>query len=263
MAAARSKRRKALLPPTTRSRDGSRNATLASLAGSMRARGLQLEAIEAALLVTNVQQCNPPLPDDEVRAIARSISNYAPGTPNHVLRTLNDSGNAERFAKQWGENVRYVPELGKWVIWDEHYWRVDATGAVMEMAKRTAFEIYAEGDHVTDSNIRDRIAQHSKVSQQAPRLEAMIKLAKSLPALVLPIEELDADPWLLGVENGTLDLRRGELMFAKREDYITRTSPVVFDAAATCPVFEGFIDQIMGRDQALVAVCSARFRLCR
>lgn len=232
--------------------DGSRNATLASLAGSMRARGLQLEAIEAALLVTNAQQCIPPLPDDEVRAIARSISNYAPGNPNHVLRTLNDSGNAERLAKQWGENVRWVPELGKRVIWDEHYWRVDATGAVMEMAKRTAFEIYAEGDQVTDSNIRDRIAQHSKVSQHASRLEAMIKLAKSLPEVVLPITELDADPWLLGVANGTLDLRRGELMFAKRENYITRTSPVAFDATATCPVFEGFIDQIMGRDQALV-----------
>jgi putative DNA primase/helicase len=145
-----------------------------------------------------------------------------------------------------------VPELGKWVIWDEHYWRIDATGAVMEMAKRTAFEIYAEGERVTDSNIRDRIAQHSKVSQQAPRLEAMIKLAKSLPTLVLPIEELDADPWLLGMENGTLDLRRGELMFAKRKDYITRTSPVAFDAAATCPVFEGFVDKIMGGDQSLV-----------
>ena len=145
-----------------------------------------------------------------------------------------------------------MPELGKWVIWDEHHWRVDATGAIMEMAKRTAFEIYAEGDQVTDSNIRDRIAQHSKVSQHASRLEAMIKLAKSLPAVVLPITELDADPWLLGVANGTLDLRRGELMFAKRENYITRTSPLVFDSAAKCPVFEEFIDQIMGRDQALV-----------
>jgi putative DNA primase/helicase len=231
--------------------DGSRNATLTSLAGSMRARGMQQEAIEAALLVTNAQQCNPPLSDDEVRAIACSISNYAPGSPNHVLRTLNDSGNAERFAKQWGEDVRYVPEIGRWLIWADHYWRIDATGAVMEMAKRTAFDIYTEGDYVTDSNIRDRIAQHSKISQQAPRLEAMIKLAKSLPALVLPIAKLDADPWLLGVANGALDLRRGELRFAKREDYITRTSPVAFDAAATCPVFEGFVDQIMGRDKSL------------
>ena len=35
--------------------DGSRNATLASLAGTMRRRGMQQEAIEAALLATNLQ----------------------------------------------------------------------------------------------------------------------------------------------------------------------------------------------------------------
>src|SRR5207244_13015554 len=67
---------------------GSRNDTLASLAGTMRARSMSHEAIEAALLATNLQQCNPPLPDDEVRGIARSIANYAPGTPNAGLRTL-------------------------------------------------------------------------------------------------------------------------------------------------------------------------------
>jgi hypothetical protein len=95
---------------------GSRNDDLTSLAGKLRRAGASRDEIEAALLTFNATRCAPPLDDDEVRAIARSIANYEPGASNDVLRTLNDVGNAERFARRWGGDVRYVPELGKWVI---------------------------------------------------------------------------------------------------------------------------------------------------
>jgi len=62
--------------------EGGRNATLASLAGSMRRRGMTPEAIEAALLAENAEKCVPPLDDDEVRTIARSIGRYEP-TPSN------------------------------------------------------------------------------------------------------------------------------------------------------------------------------------
>lgn len=233
--------------------DGSRNATLASFAGSMRHRGMKQDAIEAALLATNRQQCAPPLPDDEVLAIAHSIAKYAPGDPNDVLRTLNDAGNAQRFTKQWGADVRYVPELKQWVTWKGTHWQPDVAGAVIEMGKQTAFEIYGDGDLVTDSNVRKKIVKHSTDSQQAGRLEAMLKLARSIPELVVPIAELDANPWVLGVENGTLDLRHGTLLPAKRGDYITKLAPVVFDPSAQCPLFLQFLSDIMNGDQELVA----------
>jgi hypothetical protein len=59
--------------------DGKRNATLASLSGTMRKRSMTHEAIEAALLVEN-KRCDPPLPENEVRRIAQSVSRYAPAT---------------------------------------------------------------------------------------------------------------------------------------------------------------------------------------
>lgn len=58
-----------------------RNSTLASLAGSMRRRGMSPRAIEAALLEENAAKCTPPLPDDEVRVIAASIARYEPAAP--------------------------------------------------------------------------------------------------------------------------------------------------------------------------------------
>lgn len=56
--------------------EGSRNSTLASIAGSMRRRGMGQEAICAALLIHNRENCQPPLPEAEVETIAVSISRY-------------------------------------------------------------------------------------------------------------------------------------------------------------------------------------------
>lgn len=58
--------------------EGARNCALASMAGSMRRRGMGQEAILAGLLKENETRCAPPLPEAEVRNIAKSISRYAP-----------------------------------------------------------------------------------------------------------------------------------------------------------------------------------------
>ena len=58
--------------------EGQRNAMLTSLGGSMRRKGLPQEAIAAALLEVNRLQCQPSLPDNEVEAIAKSVSRYTP-----------------------------------------------------------------------------------------------------------------------------------------------------------------------------------------
>ena len=63
--------------------NGQRNNTLLSLAGSMRRRGMSQAAIEAALLVENTETCIPPLSEEEVRRIAKSIMRYPPVTPGY------------------------------------------------------------------------------------------------------------------------------------------------------------------------------------
>lgn len=57
--------------------EGKRNATLASLAGSMRRRNMSEGAVLAALREEN-QRCCPPLEDGEVERIAKSIAKYEP-----------------------------------------------------------------------------------------------------------------------------------------------------------------------------------------
>ncbi len=81
------------LAPAAPIPEGTRNQTLASLAGTMRRRGMEAPEIAAALLVVNAARCRPPLADATVEAIASSIARYAPAATGRVpvrLETRDD-----------------------------------------------------------------------------------------------------------------------------------------------------------------------------
>lgn len=58
-----------------------RHKALLSLAGKLRRSGLGGEEIAEMLLVVNERRCEPPLPDDEVHKLARSMEIYEPADP--------------------------------------------------------------------------------------------------------------------------------------------------------------------------------------
>lgn len=92
---------------------GTRNATLTSLAGSMRRRGMGQLAIRAALLEENKVLCNPPLPEKEVIAIAKSVSRYIPEDPVDV-DTEAVAMTATEFLKSVSEDVTWLID-GIWM----------------------------------------------------------------------------------------------------------------------------------------------------
>lgn len=70
---------------------GRRHVTLASLAGTMRRKGMSAAAIEAALLEESRRRCEVPLPEDEVRRIAADIG----AKPSGVLAAPVHEGELE------------------------------------------------------------------------------------------------------------------------------------------------------------------------
>ena len=91
---------------------------------------------------------------------------------------------------------------------------------------------------------------HAKHANSANGVRNMIALARS--DLAVGPEELDTDPRLFNVENGTIDLRTGELREHRKEDFITKLAPVIFDATATCPRWDEFLDTIFAGDEDLI-----------
>lgn len=97
-------------PTGPRITEGGRNATLASLAGSMRRRGMDLESILAALKVENVQKCSPPLSDVEVERIAKSVARYDP-TAVPVFRNEQDKIEPHEPLNAWEAGFAFLELL--------------------------------------------------------------------------------------------------------------------------------------------------------
>ena len=75
------------------------------------------------------------------------------------------------------------------------------------------------------------------------RIDAMISHGACTPrAVIRAADELDADPWLLNVQNGVLDLKTGALLAHDRARFLlTKISPTAYDPGARCPEYMRFV----------------------
>ena len=76
---------------------------------------------------------------------------------------------------------------------------------------------------------------HIKASLSTAKLKAMMENAQSEPGIAVQPEDLDTDPWLLNVANGTLNLQTGEIRPHQQTDLITKCLPTAYDPQASCP----------------------------
>ena len=112
--------------------------------------------------------------------------------------------------------------------------------------------LFRDAERVADEGEQKKIAEWARGSQSSERLKAMWTLAKA--DLAVSPEELDTDPMLLNVENGTIELRNGALRPHRPEDLITKLAPVEFDPAAQVPRFYKFLKQILVEEELIAFV---------
>ena len=182
-------------------------------------------------------------PPSETVPMATPPSSTAPARFN-----LTDYGNAERLVAQHGEDLRFCHPRNKWLVWDGKRWAEDATAEVARRAKSTVRSIYQEAAAAAKGGADDEakgLAKHAVKSEARQRLEAAIMLAASEKGVPVLPEELDVDLWALNCPNGTLNLRTGTLRPHRREDYLTKLAGVAYDATATCPTWERFLESVL------------------
>jgi putative DNA primase/helicase len=124
--------------------------------------------------------------------------------------------------------LRYAPERKDWLAWDGKRSRPNCDGEAMRQAVKSATSIFADAAEIDDKKRRDAVLAHAKASERRERLNAAIEIGKTDLRLVVHLEHLDADPFLLNVENGSLDLRTGELREHNPDDLISNIAPVVW-----------------------------------
>lgn len=165
---------------------------------------------------------------------------------------LTDLGNAERLVSAHGADLRFCHPWGRWLAWNGHRWTHDESGEATRRAKATVRELYREAADAGDEKAA-KLAAHALRSEAEPRIRALLALAQSEASMPVSPAELDADPWLLNVANGTLDLRSGELRPHERTDLATKMAPVDYDPEAVTPTWSAFLGRVLGEDDELIA----------
>lgn len=171
------------------------------------------------------------------------------GTPG--MRSLSDTGNGRRVVDIFGDGVRYTPGLG-WFQWSGAYWKPDNEElGMMELAKRLPPVIAAEVTQYTDPDKQNEVVKWSMQARSNGRLKSAIESANSDPRILVDVDTWDSDAYLLGVANGVIDLRTGELLRGRPDLYITRRAPVAYTQGLRNVRWEQFIDFATGGDKEL------------
>jgi len=87
-------------------------------------------------------------------------------------------------------------------------------------------------------------------SESAQAIESSLRMAE--PLLACQAAELDADPLLLGLPTGVLDLRTCMHREYHPTDRITLVAGCSFDPSAKSPIWDRFLSEIMGENQDLL-----------
>ncbi len=159
--------------------------------------------------------------------------------------TLSDAGNAERFVLRANEVARYVHGPERWLLQDGTRWAPDDRRGVYKWAIETSRGIHHEAALASTQDEARAIARHALQSERRERIEAMLALARAMPPLAVTPDDLDRDPLLFNVENGTIDLSTGDFRPHDPADLITKLAPVAYDPAAVAPRWEAFLRQVI------------------
>jgi putative DNA primase/helicase len=194
----------------------------------------------------------PPPPD-----FAQGDTSQESVSSDHFKYT--DTANADQLVAQHGDDLRYCNAWATWLHWDGSRWQRDLTGEVDRRAKAVVAKMQADADAILEAfadgppdPAAKALVGWAKKSAGAGRRAAMVQLASVEKEIVAKPEDFDADPWKLNVANGTVNLKTGDLVHHKREDLLTKITPILYDAKAECPLFLQFLDDIFLSRQDLI-----------
>jgi|GEM_PF-1290089 putative DNA primase/helicase len=254
-------------------KEGSRHLEMARRAGMLRAAGLEPDQIYQNLLVINQRFCKPPLENDELTLISRSMSQYpAYNTKNNgeqivkkeekrniqeengqlIQFELNDTGHAEALVYLHGKKIRYNCVQGKWLIWNGQIWEQDSTGYINWFVVDTYRRIKEAANQIEDPERRDKVLKNASSLGNYTKIISTLKMAQSLDSIATASKEWDANPMLFGVANGVIDLTTGILSDGKPEQLISRCSLTHYNKEAQCLLWLKFLSEIFDGNQEIV-----------
>jgi len=173
------------------------------------------------------------------------------GPPGFDLLSEDDA--ARFLIREFGHRVRYCLAGGGWFIWDGSRFNLDRDGAILRLVSEATDRVLAMVEKLNDLELRKKTLQYVIRLRRYHGHENVARLAASKrPVAIGDPEAFDADPWLLNVRNGTIDLRTGTLRPHDRRDLLTKRLDVTYRANARATRWHRFLCEIFDGDLEMV-----------
>lgn len=196
---------------------------------------------------------------DDLEGVFGPLSMDAKG-----FESYGDISNGRRFAERFRGKLLYIVAINAWYIWTGQRWAPCEGGEEMAAAKAIAEECLSEtlsallenGTETAKRNFNQAQAVHRTVR----RVEAMQQTAASEPGMSISNPGLfDANPWVIGVKNGAVNLRNAELLEPSPGMLVSRQAGAEYDRLAQCPMWTQTVHEVMRGDEEMVSFMQ---RLC-
>ncbi|MBO6182513.1 MAG: hypothetical protein J6N44_02830 [Acidaminococcaceae bacterium] len=139
---------------------------------------------------------------------------------------LTDAGNANRLHSLLGDDWKFVPQLGRWLHWNGQRWQEETNGSIRVAAMEAFRNLAADIRSLPSCHDMKEMQHRQKVADALGRAESIGRVKGALSFLeglaLKQYGEFDTDPFLLNLQNGTLNLSTGELRPHNKKDFITK-----------------------------------------
>lgn len=145
---------------------------------------------------------------------------------------------AYRLASSHVDRLLHVHGIG-WHYFDGQRWAEDLRGHT----RRAVLDVLAEAlaESVGDKQLRADVAK----CESDAGISGVLGIASALVEFAATIDDLDADPYLLNVANGTLDLRTGTLRPHDARDRLAKVTRAAYLPEANGAVWSAFLAQVL------------------
>jgi P4 family phage/plasmid primase-like protien len=175
------------------------------------------------------------------RSAQESKAKVLPMRPGSVSFPQDEIALHVWFLQEYGQDIKWCTEEKCFYHWDGRRWLADRDeyGVVYGLAKKFIMSLLVKVASIEDDMQRQVAAKKAASFQREQIITVLTKLVR--PDVRTSLNDFDKNPWLLNVQNGTIDLHTGQLRSACREDMITKLAPVVYDPTATATEWQDFI----------------------
>ena len=184
-------------------------------------------------------------------AVTVTTSNGKEETFTVKPRRLDDVANVERFLSRHGDSLRWCLETRRWLAYNGAYWAEVSPDYVKRCARDVSYIIRSESALVGDlknksedekKKLADQYTSWARTSSLKVRIDAVIELAKA--DLEISVHELNRDPLLFNCENGTFNIRNGELRPHDPDDFISHHCAIPYEPGFKNEHWEAFLKKV-------------------